>query len=42
MAILAQCPTCRAKQKVYNKRCRCGEDLDKAQKANRVQYWVSY
>jgi integrase len=42
MAILAQCPICRTKQKVANKRCRCGEDMDKAKKANRVQYWVSY
>jgi integrase len=42
MAILAQCPICRTKQKVNNKRCRCGGDLDKAKKANRVQYWVSY
>ena len=42
MAILAQCPTCRTKQKVANKRCKCGEDMDKAKKANRVQYWVSY
>ena len=42
MAILAQFPTCRTKQKVANKRCRCGEDLDKAKKANRVQYWASY
>lgn len=36
MGILAQCPTCRTKQKVANKRCRCGEDMDKAKKANRV------
>jgi hypothetical protein len=41
MAILAQCPTCRTKQKVNNKEGRCGEDLDKAKKANRVQYWAS-
>ena len=37
MAILAQCPTCRTKQKVNNYQCRCGEDLGKAKKANRVQ-----
>ena len=34
--------TCRTKQKVNNKGCRCGEGQDKAKKANRVQYGVSY
>ena len=42
MAILAQCPTRLTKQKVNNKGGRCREDQDKAKKANRVQYWVSY
>ena len=42
MGILSQCPTRLTKQKVNNKGGSCGEDLDKAKKANRVQYWVSY
>ena len=33
MAILAQCPICRAKREVSNKRCNCGVDSDKAKKA---------
>ena len=32
MAILAQCPICRAKRKVSNKLCNCGVDSDKAKK----------
>jgi hypothetical protein len=35
-AILVQCPARRTKQKVNDKGCRCGEDLDKAKKANRA------
>jgi hypothetical protein len=42
MAILAQCPVCRVKQKISNKRCRCGEDMDKAKKGKRVRYRVTY
>ena len=42
MAILAQCPICRKKQSVKNKLCICGENLDKAKKSNRVNYWISY
>ena len=42
MAILAQCPNCKARQPVANKRCRCGENLDKAKKSGRVRYWVTY
>ena len=33
MAILAQCPICRAKRKVSNKLFNCGVDSDKAKKA---------
>ena len=42
MGILAECPGCHAKQAVKNKACNCGEDLDKAKKAKRVKYWISY
>ena len=42
MSILAECPACRNKQSVKNKKCKCGEDLDKAKKSKRVKYWITY
>lgn len=42
MNILAECPICKRKQSLRNKKCRCGENLDKAKKSKRVNYWVSY
>lgn len=42
MAILAECPLCRQKQSNKNKRCTCGQDLDKAKRSQRVRYWISY
>lgn len=42
MTIFAECPTCRRKQSAKNKRCNCGENLDKAKKSERVQYWLDY
>ena len=42
MSVHAQCPVCRQKQSLKNKRCRCGEDLDRAKKATRVKYWIAY
>ncbi len=42
MAILAECPACRRKQSLRNKKCKCGENLDKAKKSERVRYWISY
>ena len=43
MAILAQCPVCKTRQSVKKKVCKkCGENLDKAKKANRLEYWISY
>lgn len=42
MGILAQCPTCRKKGSIKNKTCKCGENLDKAKRAGRVQYWIDY
>ncbi|MBW1954627.1 MAG: site-specific integrase [Deltaproteobacteria bacterium] len=42
MAILAQCPICRARRTVKAKKCKCGEDLDKAKRAGRVRYWIQY
>ena len=42
MSVLAQCPICRRRQSVRNKACKCGEDLDKAKKSQRVRYWITY
>ena len=42
MAILAECPRCHNKQSISNKKCKCGNDLDKAKKAQRVKYWLQY
>jgi integrase len=42
VAIFAECPTCRKKQSVKNKLCTCGENLDRAKKAERVHYWIDY
>jgi len=42
MAVLAECPMCHKKQAVKNKKCSCGEDLDKAKKSKRVRYWINF
>jgi integrase len=43
MAILAECPACRNKQSRKNKVCKkCGADMDKAKRAQKVQYWIVY
>jgi integrase len=42
MAIYAECPTCRKKQSNRNKKCKCGENLVKAKRSERVNYWISY
>lgn len=42
MAILVQCPFCRRKQSTNNKKCKCGEDLDKLKRSKRVRYWINY
>jgi integrase len=42
MAILAECPICRNKQSAKNKKCKCGENLDKAKRGQRVKYWIVY
>lgn len=40
--VLQECPTCHKKQDVKNKQCSCGEDLIKAQKYERTNYWIHY
>jgi len=42
MAIKAECPLCHKKQAVKNKVCACGQDLDKAKKAKKVKYHITY
>jgi integrase len=42
MGILAQCPNCRNRQSARNKVCKCGQDLDKAKRGQRVKYWIIY
>ena len=42
MAILAECPICRIRQSIHNKVCKCGENLERAKKSQRVRYWISY
>ncbi|MFC1876228.1 tyrosine-type recombinase/integrase [Thermodesulfobacteriota bacterium] len=42
MPILAQCPCCKQKQSLRNKKCKCGENLDKAKGSRRVKYWIDY
>ncbi len=49
MAILAECPFCRKKHKLANKKCwnektqkGCGADLDQAKRSGSLKYWISY
>ena len=42
MAILAECPICKQRQATRNKLCKCGENLDKAKRSQRVRYWIAY
>ena len=42
MSILAECLNCKRKQKIKNKKCKCGQNLDKAKKAKKVKYWINY
>lgn len=42
MAILAECPTCRRRQSLRNKICSCGENLDRAKKSKKIEYWITY
>lgn len=42
MAILAECSICHKKQSLRNRICKCGEDLIKSKKSNRLSYWITY
>jgi integrase len=41
MGVLVEC-LCHKKQSVKNKKCSCGENLDKAKDAKRLKYWIDY
>jgi len=42
MAIKAECPLCHKKQAIKNKVCACGQNMDKAKKAKKVKYHITY
>jgi len=43
MSILAECPQCRRKQSIRNRRCKkCGWDLVKAKRSQKVRFWINY
>lgn len=42
MSILVQCPICRIKSSVRNKKCVCGQNLDNARKQNKAVYYIKY
>ena len=42
MAILAECPMCHKKQSIQKKTCKCGVDLDKSKRSNKVKYHIRY
>jgi len=42
MAILQECPICHKRHKVTKNKCSCGENLEKARRAQRVKYYISF
>lgn len=42
MAIKAECPLCHRKQAAKNKTCSCGQDMDKAKRAKKVKFHITY
>jgi integrase len=42
MSVLIECKICKRKQSAKNKRCRCGEDLDKAKRSRKVKFYIRY
>jgi integrase len=41
MAVLVEC-LCHRRQSVKNKLCKCGQDLVKLKRSNRIKYWITY
>ena len=42
MSILSECPTCRRKQSIKNKKCVCGNDMDKSKRSKKIRYWINF
>lgn len=42
MAILQECPICYNKQSLKRKKCKCGADLDKFKKSQKIKFWIQY
>ena len=42
MAVMQECPTCHKKQSNRRRLCSCGEDLVKAKRSERVNYWINF
>ncbi len=42
MSVMQQCPACHFKQSLKNTSCTCGEDLEKAKRSKRVDFWITY
>ncbi|MFX0202353.1 MAG: site-specific integrase, partial [Candidatus Hodarchaeota archaeon] len=42
MAILAECSMCHKRQSARNRRCLCGENLDRQKRSKKVRYWIVY
>lgn len=42
MAILQECPVCNHKQTIKNKKCKCGANLDRFKKSQKIKYWIQF
>jgi len=42
MSILAECPLCHRKITVKKKTCKCGGDMDKMKRGQKVKFWIDY
>jgi len=42
MSILAECPQCHRKQSVRNKGCKCGADMDRLKRSQKIRFWINY
>ena len=42
MAILQECPVCNHKQTIKNKKCKCGANLIRFKKSQKIKYWIQF
>jgi len=42
MSVLAECPICKTKRSLRNKKCQCGANLDQAKRSRKVKYFIRY